>query len=415
MSRRWLGILGILVVATIGVLLARGRGEAGATVEIGTVEVRDTFRSYVTASGEIVATRYADIGSSVMGKVVELPVVEGQTVREGDLLARIDPVQARSDVDAAEAAIRALEAEASATGKQVQAADADLELARARQREASANFRRVSTLFERSLVSQAELETAQAAAETAAAQVSAAEAAVARALGTRDAAERRVAQSRAQATRARDVLDKTSVVAPIDGIVTRLQVREGEMVVIGIQNQPGTVLMTVSDLSQIDAEVKVAEADVLRVETGQSAEVTLEALPGRTFSGKVVEVGASALPQVGGGAAAREFRVVVRLDAPEAGLRPGLTCDAEILVGERTGVATVPLQAVVLRFDESGQERRGVFVAQSGAARFVPVQTGIIGGLDIEVSGLEVGTEVVIGPYQVLRDLRDGALVRPRD
>lgn len=411
MSRRW--IVAILVLVAVVAIFARMRtgGSTGVPVEVGAIETRDRFLSYVTASGEIIAERYADIGSSAMGRVVELPVSEGQQIEQGALLARIDPVQARSELDAAEAAIAALEAEATAANQQVDAAHAELDLAKARNREAMQSYDRISTLAERNLVSQSELDTARAAAETATAQVAAAEASLARAAGSREAAQRRIAQSRAQAARARDILDKTSIVAPMSGTVTRLQVREGEMVVIGIQNQPGTVLMTISDLSAINAEVKVAEADVLRVQTGQPAEVTLEALPGRTFTGTVTEVGASALPQLGAGASAREFRVVIRLDDPVPGLRPGLTCDAEILVGERLDVTVAPLQAVVLRFDESGQQQRGVFVVEGGTARFTPVQTGIIGGLDLEIDGIAAGTEIVVGPYQVLRDLSDGDAV----
>jgi HlyD family secretion protein len=209
------------------------------------------------------------------------------------------------------------------------------------------------------------------------------------------------------------VLQKTEITSPIDGLVSRLQVREGEMVVIGIQNQPGTTLMTISDMSAVNAEVKVAEADVLRVAVGQPATVTLEALPGRRFDGHVVEVGASALPTVGSVAAAREFRVRIRIDNPDAGLRPGLTCDAEILTRERTNALTVPLQAVVLRPSaRGGAERTGVFVVEDGRARFRPVETGIIGGLDVEVTGLAAGVQVVSGPFQVLRQLADGALVR---
>jgi HlyD family secretion protein len=411
LTRRWIAAAIIVIVALIGFFWMRRGGSGGVAVEAGMIETRERFLSYVNASGEIIAERYADIGSSAMGRVVELPVAEGQQVQQGELLARIDPVQARSELEAAEAAIAALEAEATAAAEQVDAARAELDLARARAREATTNFQRISTLAERNLVSQSELDTAQATADTATAQVAAAEAGLARATGSRDAAQGRIAQSRAQAARARDILDKTSIVAPMTGIVTRLQVREGEMVVIGIQNQPGTVLMTISDLSEINAEVKVAEADVLRVEVGQPAEVTLEALPGQTFSGTVTEVGASALPTVGSGASAREFRVVVRLDEPVPGLRPGLTCDAEILVGERRNVTVAPLQAVVLRLDESGREQRGVFVIDGSTARFTPVQTGIIGGLDIEVDGVAAGTEIVVGPYQVLRDLTDGAAV----
>jgi HlyD family secretion protein len=209
------------------------------------------------------------------------------------------------------------------------------------------------------------------------------------------------------------VLSKTEIVSPIDGVVTRLRVREGEMVVIGIQNQPGTTLMTISDLSAINAEVKVAEADVLRLAIGQRTSVTLEALPGQRFPGHVVEIGASALPATGTGAAAREFKVVVRLDHVEARLRPGLTCDVEIVTSERHDVLTVPLQSVVLRGGAAQEtERSGVFVVADGRAVLTPVSAGVIGGLDIEVSGVDEGTPIVVGPYQVLRELSDGAFVR---
>jgi HlyD family secretion protein len=208
------------------------------------------------------------------------------------------------------------------------------------------------------------------------------------------------------------VVSKTDITAPMDGVVTRLQVREGEMVVFGVQNQPGTILMTISDLNTINAEVKVAEADVLRIEVGQSTVVVLEAMPGRDFTGRVVEVGASALQVVGAAAAAREFRVVIQLDQPDPALRPGLTCDAEILTHEKRDVLTVPLQAVVLRPDPaSAGERSGVFSVDGGRAKFVPVEAGIIGGLDIEVDGVTEGSSVIVGPFQVLRELQDGTPV----
>jgi HlyD family secretion protein len=413
MSRRWLIVAGILLAAVAAWLVRAGRGDSVA-VEVGRAETREVFRSYVTASGEVVAEHYADIGSSVMGRVVELPVVEGQEVAPGELLARIDPVQARSELDAAQAAIRALESEAQAARQQVESARAELQLAEARAREATASFERRRALFEQSLISASELDVTRAAAESGDAQVAAARAAVVRAEGSREAADGRVAQARAQAAQARDLLEKTAVVSPIAGVVSRLQVRAGEMVVIGIQNQPGTVLMTVSDLRELNAEVKVAEADVLRVAVGQPAAVTLEALPGRNFAGRITEVGASALPQTSTGAAARDFRVEIRLEDAAPGMRPGLTCDAEILVGEERGVTVVPLQAVVIRLDERGEESRGVFVVDDGLARFAPVETGIIGGLDIAVRGLEPGAEVIVGPYQVLRELDDGARVHAR-
>ncbi len=239
--------------------------------------------------------------------------------------------------------------------------------------------------------------------------MAAATAAVARASQATAGAERRVTQGRAEQTRARDLLDKTEITAPIDGVVTRLDVEEGEMVVIGVQNQPGTILMTVSDLSAINAEVKVAEADVLRLALDQRATITIDAANGRTFPGRVVEIGASALPQLGTQAAAREFRVRVRLEGDTAILRPGLTCDAEVLVAERNDVLTVPLQAVVRRGAETG-----VFVVAGGAATFTTVTTGVIGGLAIEVEGVPEGALVASGPFEALRALTTGAPVKVR-
>ena len=410
---KWAGIGVVLLLAVVFLTLGRGR-ENDQRVELARAESRELFRSYVNASGEILAERYADVGSSVMGRVVELPVTEGEEVSAGDLLARIDPIQARSELEAAEAAIQAFEAEAASATKQVIASRADLELAEAEARESSANLARIETLFREDLVSESELDAARAVAEARNARVSAAQAAVTRSESSGEAAQRRVIQARAQAARARDILEKTSIEAPISGVVSRLQVRQGEMVVIGIQNQPGTVLMTVSDLTDLNAEVKVAEADVLRVAVGQEASVTLEALPDKNLRGRVTEVGASALPQLTAGAAAREFRVEIRLLDPLPSIRPGLTCDAQILVGEREDVVVVPLQSVVIRTLEDGVEARGVFGVTEGVARFTAVETGMIGGLDIEVRGIDEGTEIVAGPYQVLRGLQDGDAVRSR-
>lgn len=409
---RWLAV-GLLVLVAVAAVAFSRRGPARVVVDVGPVTRQAQFRSTVTASGEIVAVRYADIGSSVMGKIVSLPVAEGARVRAGQVLARIDAVQAQADASGASEQVGALEAEVQGASQQVRAASADLTAAEARARDAEQQLTRKRGLHDAGLLPAVDFETARAAAENARAQVASARAAVDRARNTQDAASRRVAQARAQRRRAGDVLSKTSIVSPIDGIVSRLRVREGEMVVIGIQNQPGTTLMTISDLEAINAELKVAEADVLRLAAGQPATVTLESMSGTRFDGKVVEIGASALPVAGTGAAAREFKVVVRVERPDPGLRPGLTCDAEIVTTERANVLTVPLQSVVLRtVPPATTERAGVFVVVDGRATFTPVTPGVIGGLDIEVSGAGEGTSVIIGPYQALRDMQDGTLVK---
>jgi HlyD family secretion protein len=401
-----LGVGALLVVAA-GAWWMFG-SQSGDAVEVTTTSLTrvESLRSYVTASGEIVATRYADLGSSVMGRVVSLNVREGDRVRAGQVLAQIDPVQAQSAVASAAAALQALESEASGTDKSIAAAQADVDVAVAREVQAGQTLERTKNLAASGLVPKAELDAAQAAADAATAQVAAARAALARTQQTRVAAGRRVAQGRAEQTRVGDQLAKTNITAPIDGVVTRLDVEEGEMVVMGVQNQPGSILMTISDLSALNAEVKVAEADVLRLVLDQPSTVTLDALPDRRFDGRVVEIGASALQQTGTQAAAREFRVKVRLTGDVTALRPGLTCDTEILVAERTQVLAAPLQAVVQR-----EGRSGVFVVREGRAVFSPVTTGIIGGLTIEVDGVPEGATIVTGPFQLLRELADGARV----
>jgi HlyD family secretion protein len=412
MKRRTVGLMATAGIIIVGAAFMMRRGDGGVAVETQPAARKAVFRSTVTASGQIVAQRYADIGSSVMGRLVQLRVKEGDAVKAGQIVARIDAVQAAASATAANARVKGAEADLRATADSLQAAQADVDAAKARAQEAQLKLQRARDLRKDGLVPQAEFDSAVAGAETSTAQVKAAEAALRRLQQGREAADRRVAESRADAARVADVLAKTDIVAPISGVVTRLPVQEGEMVVMGIQGQLGTTIMTISDLAAIDAEVKVAEADVLRIEVGQPASVTLEAIPGVPFTGRVVEVGASALPVTGTGAAAREFRVKVRLETPDGRLRPGLTCDAEVLTAERQNVLVVPLQAVVVRAGPDGKDRTGVFVADGGAVRFQAVTTGLIGGLDIEVSGVNEGTRIVTGPFQALRELQDGQAVR---
>ena len=270
-------IVGVSVLAVLGwaAVYAMRSGKSG--IEVDTVKVSrvEALQSFVTASGEIVATKYADIGSAVMGRLVELKVKEGESVKAGQVLARIDPVQASSSADAAAASVGALEADARAAATQVRAAQASLEEARSREKEAAASWIRAQELQRAGLLPQSEFDKASMAGTTSAAQVAAATAAFERAQQAQASAERRIAQGQAERTRARDALSKTEITAPIDGVITRLEVEQGEMVVMGVQNQPGTILMTVSDLSSVNAEVKVAEADVMRLSNNFPATVTL--------------------------------------------------------------------------------------------------------------------------------------------
>ena len=376
----------ILVFVVLGVagFIFLSRRPRGLEVETTTVTKRESFRSYVTASGEIVAKRYADIGASVMGRVVSLNVKEGDRVRTGQVLARLDPVRASSEVEAAQSGARAL--------------GDDLKAAEARLVEARLTADRNLSLVEQGLLPKAQGDSAQAALDAAKAQLA--------------AIRSRIDQANAQLRGARDTLSKTSVVAPMDGIVTRLQVREGEMVVIGIQNQPGTTLMRLVGDTGLNAELKVAEADALRLKVGQKARVTLDALQGREFAGVVSEIGASSLPPVSAQAAsAREFRVVISLEETGGALRPGISCDAEILADEKTGVLALPLQAVVTR-DMGEREETGVYLVREGKAAFNKVTLGLISGLDVEVTGVVEGAEVVLGPLATLRTLKDGDELR---
>ncbi len=412
MIRRLLVFLILIAVAALTYRYVSQQEEKGLRVEVDKAARRDVFRSYVTASGEIVATRYADIGSSIMGKIVDLPVREGQKVKKGNLLARIDPIQAAAEKDAAVNQVRALGAELESSNREIEAARSQLERSQALLRDRETTLGRIQKLFKQGVSSQADLDQARVDRDAEAADLAKARAELERSQSALNAARERLLQSKAQLVRAADTLTKTEIRAPMSGIVSRLQVRLGEMVVIGIQNQPGTTLMTISDLSGVNAEVKVAEAEILRIKLGQQAFVTLDAVPDRRFEGEVIEVGTSALAQVGAGAAAREFKAVIRLKHPDPGFRPGLTCDAEILTNEVEQAVTVPLQSVVLRTRE-GEESTGVFVPESGTARFVPVKAGIIGGLDISIEGVLPGTEIITGPFQVLRDLKEGARIIP--
>jgi HlyD family secretion protein len=391
--RKWLIAGGAaLVLALIVVSLVTSR-ESGVKIEVESVEARD-LTAVVTASGTVEPQSSVSISATTSGEVVRVGVVEGQRVAQGDFLLQLDPVNVQAGASGQAAAVRAAQAEL---------ASAEAQVAFARQ-----EYERKRRLAEGELVPRAELESAEA-------ELRAREADV-------RAARSRVQQAGASLTSARHDVSRVTFTSPIDGVVTKINVEEGEVALIGTMNQPGTILMTVADLGVMEATIDVDETDVVDLEVGQPATVTIDAFPDTTFSGRVSEVGTS--PKIVATAtgpdqeAATDFEVVITLDATLPAPRSGLSCSAEVRTAQRDDVLTIPIQSLVVRSvsddatAEGVTEKEGVFVVRDGKAVFVPVRVGITGERYFEVvNGLEAGDQVVSGSYQALRDLTDGATV----
>jgi HlyD family secretion protein len=270
------------------------------------------------------------------------------------------------------------------------------------------NTERQTQLFDSQLISQEQLETAKVQYDIARAEV--------------QAFRHQIQQAEASLKSTLDSLSKTVYNSPIDGIITSLRVEEGEVAVIGTMNNPGTVLMTIADLSEMEVEVEVDETDVVGVELGQPADIKVDALPDQTLKGTVTEIGSSAIAKLTTSQQeSRDFQVTITLSDPPGSLKPGLSASADIITAEKKDVLAVPISALVLREkpeaateDREKADEEGVYVMESSRARFQPVTKGIMGGLLIEVSsGLREGQEVIVGPYNTLRELRDGVLVKP--
>lgn len=403
----------VLGIAVLGALTVRGGGQKKG-VQVRTEEVaRRDLVSVVTASGKIEPVRKVDISADISGRVVQVAVEEGQWVERGALLIRLDP-------SAFQAAVR--RAEASVAQARSREAQARSQLAQSRNA-----LRRAEQLSSgEQLISAADLEQARTAAEVAESEL--------------QAARFGVTQAQAALSEARDQLAKTTIVAPMSGRVTRLNIEEGETAVLGTMNNPGSLLLTIADLSSMQATVKVDETDVPGITVGDSASVRIDAFPGRTFPGRVTRIGNSSIQTPTGQASGSEqtvdYEVVITLDEPPAELRPDLSATAEIVTDQRANALAVPIIALTVRDpegkklkagDDDGpqnqsrtsriqqrdQETEGVFVVREGKAAFVPVQVGIAGERYFEVlNGLEGGETVVSGTYQVIRDLEADNPVR---
>jgi HlyD family secretion protein len=454
----------VLLSLVVGGIVWSRRGLV--TVQTGKV-VKQELSSIVSASGQIrpPSAKFANVNANTYGKITDIFVKEGDQVKQGQLLLKTESVQQEADVEAQEAALKTQLADVSAAEAAVQSSSANLKTAQADLQTAEANFNRAKEdwtraqeLLKDQLIAQqlydqrrSEFEVAQANVQAAEARVAQAKAQYQQSLYSRDMSRARVAQNRAALVRVNDLRAKTIYSSPLDGIVTSLPVHVGENVVPGIQNSVGSLLYQVSDLSTITAEIKVDETDIVNVKLGQPAEVTIDAVRNKTFKGHVTEIGQSAIGRTSGLTSgqgsttteeAKDFKVVVTLDDPPPGLRPGLSTTAKITTATRQDAVTVPIQALAVRMrrdleesakgkvqaaatqpasasssskekDKSKEEVQGVFVVKKGRAVFTPVESGIMGPTDMEVlSGVKPGDEIVTGSFSVLRTLKNNAKVR---
>jgi len=440
-----IGAGSVVVLAAIAGFAVYQSHKGVVTVQTGKAQRMDLV-AVVSASGEIKPKTYVNIGANAFGKITKLYVREGDRVKRGQMLAQLENVQPSADMDATQASLEAARTDAVAAEAALNTSMADLNRAKSDAERSDLDWSRAQGLYKDALISKSDFDMQKAAHQTAVAGLAQAEARVAQAKAQKDSADRRIRQADANLTHANDVLKKTTYQAPFDGVITNLPVREGETVVIGIQNSPGSTLMTLADMSVITAEVKVDETDIVNVRMGQPAQVTIDAIPKKTFKAVVTEIGDNAIvrstgvstsQQISTSQEAKDFKVVVTLQDRPEDLRPGLSATAKITTATKGNVLTIPIQALTVRRqadlvpkDEKGsvqaaapqteaskekdkQEIQGVFILRNRKAEFVAVDTGIAGTTDIEViKGLQPGDEIVTGSYKVLRTLRPGSSIK---
>ena len=463
MKTQWKIVIGIVVLLVVaaGVFASVKYSQKGiVTVQTGHA-VRQDLASIVTASGEIKPRNYINIGANAQGELTGILVKEGDHVRKGQLLARIENIQPAADVEAQRATISSAEADAAASEAGEKSAidnlltmQATIDRSRADLEKAEVDFERYRSLFDQKLVAKQEydqrrttLDSQKAALREAEARMVQAKAQIAQASAQTAASQRRIAQSKAGLVRFNDLLSKRNVIAPLDGVVTNLPVRQGEVVVPGIQNSASSTIMTIADMSIITAEVKVDESDIVNVKLDQQADITIDALQSKLLKGHVIEIGNTAILRSTGVAAsqsstssqeAKDFKVVIALDNPPDEIRPGLSCSAKITTAQKKNIVTIPIQALTTRqkgdleagpkgpVEPSGvakmtpaeqrakkEEVQGVFLVSNGKAVFSKVETGITGNTDIEVlSGVSDNAEILIGPYQMVRTIRNNTSVK---
>ncbi len=396
--KKTLIVIGVLLVLALVIWASlREAAPRGTEVELQAAEHR-TISSRVKATGEITPEKRVEISAKVVGEIIDLPVVEGQEVRAGQLLLEIERDLYVAVRNQARAALR--QAEVSARRQEINLVDAERNLTRTRQ------------LISDGLVSQEALDAAQLAVDTAVVEL--------------EAQQHTVDQYRSALARADDDLARTTIRSPMDGTIIQLNAEQGETVVPGSTNLPGSVIMTVADMSVLLAEVEVSEVDVVSVALGQAAEISVDALGSEPEKGRVVEIATSGRKDPSQGTI--RFAVKVEIDDPSPALRPAMTAKVAILTATSEDALTVPIQAVVKRrFDDDGDEVQGsaakgrddvdvVYMIDDAKAQPRKVVTGISDELFVQISeGLEVGDEVVIGPYRTLKKLQAGDAVHEKE
>ena len=439
MTRKKKSIIGLLVVVLLAALAYANLGlrrPTGTAVTVEKIDQRD-LEAIVSASGKIQPKESVDISAETMGKVVNVAVEEGDAVTKGQLLLQIDPRNLEIGVQNREASLATARSTLDQTKSQIENAKVALQ-------EAEDALRRQEQMFKQGLIAREVYERALN-------EVSRQRTNLIVSEQSAKTQEQRIKQEEANVDNARYDLAKVRVVAPRSGIVTRRNIDEGETAVVGTMNNAGTVLLTIADLSVIETEVEVDETDIPFIKIGQPAKVTIDAIPDKTFKGKVTEVGNSPIQAAGAQQTGRatNFKVVVTIEGTVPNVRPGFTCTAVITTATRQKVVSVPIQAMTVRelvVDEQGEvvpdppaddkagkangprrpappaelkpgqqrkEIEGVFMIRDGHAAFVPVKVGIAGEKYFEVlGGLNPGDEVITGPFASVRGLRAGDQVR---
>jgi HlyD family secretion protein len=448
-------LIGVGAVVAVGIIVWVSINQANkgvVTVQTAKVANQDSLISLVSASGEVKPTTYTNITAQGFGRITEILVHEGDHIKKGDKLLLQENVQANADVQAQDAAINSTESGVLAADASHKAAQADLLQQRANLEKAKLDYDRGQGLFKDGLIAKQDYDQRKTAYDAQFAAVDSARAHVLSSKASLDQMRSQVSQGRAVLVHTQDILHKTTYTSPIDGIVSYLPERVGDYVVPGIQNSNGSFLMTLSDMSTVTSEVKVDETDIVNVRIGQDADVTIDAIPGKIFKGRVTQIGSQAVLRTSGLATtqsttsnqeAKDFKVVVTLASPPENLRPGLSTTAKIRTAEKKNVLAIPIQALAVRTrkdleeaaksakgsssvtlaappppapgDPKKDEIQGVFVVNGNGkkALFHPVETGISGVTDIEITkGLQQGDEIVVGNYKALRTLKPQSSVK---